>query len=192
MSRLAGFDGTAGARTVRRGALAAAAVFAAALPAPEPCEGQWGRVAATVGGAAGGAVAGVYLTTAVYVTKARTGSFLYSMHDLVGPRWETFPIVAAPVAGAVLGATSPERLGGAAVWGLAGFAAGAGLGYALGSWLGDSPEEKWAGGIIGSGAGLLAGMVFGAIRAGDTSEGEERVLLRFSVPWPGGAAGGLR
>lgn len=160
---------------------AAHAILAATLLVGAPAAGaaQVEHVAGGVGGAAVGAVVGVYTTTAIYVTKARLGSFLYSMNDLLRVSWETLPVLAGPVAGGVLGGAQPGRLGRTALWGAGGFALGAGLGFALGSLLGDTTEETWAGGIIGSAAGLLAGSIAGALGG---SHEAERPILVFELP----------
>lgn len=159
-----------------------ALVLVSCLVAPRPARAQLDRIGAGAGGAAAGAIVGVYTTTAIYVTKARFGSYIYSLGDLIQLRVETLPIVAAPVAGAVLGASSPADLGRAALWGGLGFAAGAGLGYLGGHVIGDSDEARWAGGIIGSAIGVWAGALFGALRDGDEQLQEPMTLLRVMVP----------
>lgn len=166
-----------------------ALVLVSCLVAPRPARAQLDRIGAGVGGAAAGVVVGAYTTTAIYVTKARFGSYIYSLSDFVELRWETFPIAATPIAGAVLGATSPSDLGRAAVWGGIGFAAGAGLGYLGGHVIAGSDEARWAGGIIGSAIGVWAGALFGTLRGGDEEVDEPMTLIRISLPL-GGAGGG--
>lgn len=135
-----------------------------------PIRAQADRVGAGAAGLAAGAVAGVWTTTAIYVAKARTGSYLFSANDIVRLRWETIPVATFPVAGAIVGATSPSTLGDIAVWGGLGFLAGAGAGLLTGHLVRGTSEARWAGGIIGSGVGLLTGIVLGALRSDDESE----------------------
>ena len=154
------------------------AVVAAALWTA-PASAQVERIGTTIGGATFGAAAGLYTTTAIFVGKARAGSYLYAMGEVARLRWETVPMVAGPIVGGVMGATSPERLGHSVLLGGAGFLAGGGLGWIAGTLFGDAEEHKWAGAILGSAAGLLAGSIVGALRAGDD---EEPAALTIAVP----------
>jgi hypothetical protein len=126
--------------------------------------GQVDRAASGVAGAVYGALAGVYITTGIYVTKARYGSYIFSLRDLLRVRPETVPVVVSPLALSILGATEPERLGRAALYGGVAFVTGAVVGFGIGHLLGDHEETRWAGGIIGSAVGLLAGTLVGALQ----------------------------
>jgi len=115
----------------------------------------YGLVAGTFGGA--------YVTTGVFVAKARAGSYLYSLDDALAPRWELIPAVTMPIGGFVLGLDDGQRLASSLAWGSAGFAAGALVGLGAGELLGTTNQARWAGAIVGSAAGLLAGSIYGAL-----------------------------
>jgi len=151
-----------------------------------PLAGQADRVATGAAGLAAGAVVGVWTTTAIYVAKARTGRYIFSPDDLIRLRWETLPIATAPIAGAVLGASSPSTLGQTVIWGGLGFLAGAGAGALLGHAVWGTSQARWAGGIIGSGVGLIAGIVFGALRSGGEEEPLPAMGVSIPIPVPGG------
>ena len=162
-------------------------VVAALLVAlPGPVASQADRVASAIGGVAVGAVAGVYVTTGIYVMKARFDSYIFSLHDLVRVRLETLPLVLMPVGLGTLGAVEPGRLWNGALWGLIGFVGGAGLGAGLGHALGDSSEATWAGGIIGSAFGTLIGLTAGALMhgGGSGSSGAVTVTVPIRAGWP--------
>ncbi|MFW6089418.1 MAG: hypothetical protein ACODAB_06675 [Gemmatimonadota bacterium] len=115
----------------------------------------YGLVAGTFGGA--------YVTTGVFVAKARAGSYLYSLDDALAPRWEVVPAVAMPIGGFFLGLSDGQRLASSLAWGSAGFAAGALVGLGAGELFGTTNQGRWAGAIVGSAAGLLAGAIYGAL-----------------------------
>lgn len=115
----------------------------------------YGLIAGTFGGA--------YVTTGVFVAKARAGSYLYSLDDALAPRWEIVPAVAMPVGGFLLGLDDGQRLASSLAWSSAGFAAGALVGLGAGELFGTTNQGRWAGAIIGSAAGLLAGSIYGAL-----------------------------
>ncbi len=137
--------------------LLAGALFAG-TPRTAPAQGvpaAYGLVAGTFGGA--------YVTTGVFVAKARAGSYLYSLDDALAPRWEIVPAVAMPIGGFLLGLDDGQRLASSLAWGSAGFAAGAFVGLGAGELFGTTTQGRWAGAIIGSAAGLLAGSIYGAL-----------------------------
>lgn len=140
-------------------------------------------------GAAGGFVAGTYTMMAIYVTKARFGHYLFSLHDALAPTPEILPVVAGPIAGAWLGAESKVALGRAAGWGAAGFVGGAAVGVTLGHLVWGDEEGRWAGAIIGSAAGMLAGVVLGARDGFDDSEPAAATTPLFAVSIPIGGGG---
>lgn len=159
-------------------------VAAIGLGRPARASAQTDRIATGVAGLAAGTLVGVWLTVSIYVTEARTGSYIYSMNDLVRLRLETLPLAAGPLAGIVLGASSPSALGRSALWGGIGFAAGAGVGALAGQLLSGTSEARWAGAIIGSGVGMLTGVVVGALRDGGPDE--PIPVVTVSVPLGGG------
>jgi hypothetical protein len=131
-------------------------------------------------------VVGGYTTVGIYVTKARFGRFLFSPDELTSLRPEIVPVIVAPVAGAWLGAESSTALARSAGWGALGFVAGAAVGGLTGKLVSDSDEAPWAGAIIGSSAGLLAGAILGAVDGLDDRGGGPPVALSWSFPVGGG------
>lgn len=131
-----------------------------------------------------GTVAGVYVTTGVFVLKARTGAYMYSLEDALAPRWELVPAVAMPLGGLVLGLGNDQRLANSLKWAGAGFVAGAAVGLGVGTLFHETGEGQWAGAVIGSAAGLLAGSIYGAVShdSGDGG-GVEGPMLSFRVPF---------
>lgn len=153
---------------------------------PRPLDAQ-GFVPSSLG-FIGGAVAGAHISIGAYILRSRlTGWNFHAVEEIVSPRLETMPIIVAPVAGAVLGAASSERLGAAATWGGIGLVSGALIGASIGHQIwGDSPG-RWAGGTIGSAAGMLIGSVLGAALLSSDSDEEAGVAARpryltFSIP----------
>lgn len=148
-----------------RRASCAGLCLAACLLSPRPVPAQG---VPAVYGLVSGTVAGVYVTTGVFVTKARTGSFLYSLEDALRPRWELIPVAVMPIGGFVLGLADDQRLAHGIKWGAAGFAAGAVAGLGVGTLLRDAGgESQWAGAIIGSAAGLFVGSLYATLSYSD-------------------------
>ena len=134
-------------------------------------------------GGVGGLIAGTIVTTGTVVLEARLGRYIYGLDDLVSLRPELFPIFIGPVAGAVLGARSPSALRRAGIGGVVGLAGGAAVGAGVGTLLGTTSEARWAGGIIGGAAGMLAGsIIYASRKPRDTSE----PVVLFSVNLPRG------
>lgn len=131
-----------------------------------------------------GTVAGVYVTTGIFVAKARTGAYLYSMEDALTPRWELIPIATMPIGGLVLGFADDQRLASSIKWAGAGFVAGAAVGLGASTLLHKTGEGQWAGAVIGSAAGVLAGSIYGALshEGGDGGGGAEVPVLSFRIP----------
>lgn len=161
----------------------APAVFALAiLLAPRPAQGQWIAAAA---GAVGGAVTGVYTSTGIYVARARTGHFLYSLEEATEVRLENLPMIAGPIVGAAVGWHSGAALGAAAVWGSVGFVGTGVIGAGVGHLIWGTPEGRWAGAIIGSAAGLLIGATLGArSRWNPDDDGTGALRTGVSLPTP--------
>lgn len=114
-------------------------------------------------GFVGGALAGVVVTLAVVVARARIGrAFLHELGEVVG--WTGLGLVLAPVAGVWLALAWPWALGSTGVGAGAGLAVGAGLGAAMGALGSADPAWVWAGGTMGAGVGLVAGALAGFLR----------------------------
>ncbi len=143
------------------------------------------QVLPAAAGTAGGFVAGTIVTLGIVVFKARLGHYLYGLDDLVSIRPEIFPILIGPVAGGVMGATSPATLRRAGTGALIGLAGGAAIGAGVGQIIGTTSEGTWAGGIIGGAAGMLAGSIVYALRGSGNDSGTSVPLASMSikVPW---------
>lgn len=141
-----------------------AALLAASLLSVRPVPAHAQAVPAAYG-LITGTISGVYVSTGIFVARARAGSFLYSLEDAIAVRWELAPAVLMPLSGVVLGAIDGQRLAESIKWGGAGFAAGAAAGLGVGLLLssGEGRESEWSGAIIGSAAGLLAGSLYGML-----------------------------
>lgn len=157
------------------------------LGTPERAEAQ---VLPAVLGGVGGLIAGTHVTTGVFVLKSRaTGWVMHSVETLVEPSPELLPLVAGPIAGALLGARSTDRLESAGLWGGAGLLSGSAVGALAGHLLWGNAEGRWAGAVIGSASGLLIGAIVGAAYGGDESEPgggapEMTPAVRFVIPVP--------
>lgn len=143
------------------------------------------QVAPVAIGTGAGLVVGTYTTTAIYVLKARFGSYLFSLGDAVAFRPEVLPVLITPAAGAWLGSRSTKALERAGLWGGLGFAGGAALGAVAGEVLWKDTEGRWAGAIVGSAAGLLVGVALGAVDGLDETPGEPIPVLSIRVPLGG-------
>lgn len=136
----------------------------------------------------GGVVAGTHMSMGAYVLKSRlTGWNFHSVDEILSPQFETLPVIIAPIAGAVLGASSPGKLSAAATWGGVGLVSGAAAGATVGHFIWGDTQGRWAGGTIGSAAGLLIGSVLGAAMKSDGSDDEAASAARprfitFSIP----------
>jgi hypothetical protein len=113
-----------------------------------------------IGGVAG-VVAGGWTTLGIFVARSRTGNLILDTGALAELRLEMVPLVTFPIAGALIGASSSQRLravgAGAGIGAAAGVLTGAGIGMIVSN----TSEARWAGGIIGSAAGLVVGAVIG-------------------------------
>lgn len=119
-----------------------------------------------------GAFMGFLVTLAIVVARARLGSFVYDIAELVGLRWETAPILIGAGLCAWLGFRDPRAVARAALYGGAGLLTGTGLGAAAGALLSETPEGMWSGTIIGGVAGMtLAAVASVAMRRGGLASG---------------------
>ena len=109
--------------------------------------------------AAGGAVLGFIVTLAIVVAKARTGSYIFGLDDLLAFRWDVLPIPLGAIAGFRLGQKRPHSVAWATACGFGALILGVIAGALLGgiAWAGD--VGHWAGGVIGGAIGLVAGSV---------------------------------
>jgi hypothetical protein len=153
------------------------------MACPRPVDAQ-STVALGAAGLATGAFTGIYTTTAIYVAKARTGRFLFSVDEFLSLRPETLPLIIGPVAGTVVGLHSGRALGGAVTWGGWGFVLGAIVGGATGQLAWPGEEGRWAGAIMGSATGLLVGLTLGARARWDEEDpgGDRGFSAQFSIP----------
>ena len=115
------------------------------------------RTIITLLAAAGGTVMGFAVTLAIVVAKARAGSYIFALEDLVEFRWEVIPVLIGPVAGFLLGLRHPNALDRATVWGLCAMLLGVGSGILLGGLFWGGGEGRWAGGIIFGALGMAGG-----------------------------------
>lgn len=161
-----------------RPALAAALFLVAAL-CPGPSPGVSAQEGPTAAGALLGAAGGTYLALGLTVAAARAGHYVHSPRSL---GWQLTPIPAAAAAGAVLGHQGSDELAHAAWYGLLGFASGAVAGSIAGRLLWAESEGVWAGAILGSGLGLLAGSIWGAVEGPDEGAGGSVPVLGISIP----------
>ena len=115
---------------------------------------------ALVGGAAGLA-AGGYVSIGIVTLQARRGEFLFSSADALG--WQATPVLVGSGVGFFIGLFDEPRLRRTIVGGAAGGIVGTGVGVLFGLTQWSPPEGKWAGGVVGGAAGILAGSLVGAL-----------------------------
>lgn len=159
------------------GVLVAAGLLGISRPSPaQAIPAAYGLFVGTVGG--------VYVTTGIFVAKARTGAYIYSLEDALVPRWELVPAAVMPIGSLMLGLVDDQRLANSIKWAGAGFVAGAAVGLGIGTLFHERSEGQWAGAIIGSAAGLLAGSIYGVLaHDDDDGGGVEGPILSFRVPF---------
>lgn len=169
------------------GLLMALCISLAALPRDASAQ----LLPATLG-FAGGLIGGAYVTTGAYVLKSRaTGWVLHTPAELLSARLEALPVVIGPVSGAILGYRDRRRLAAAMTWGGVGLVSGAFIGAGFGQLIWNDSEGRWAGGTIGSAAGLAIGVIVGALthrnqdEAGDGGGGARAPFVTFSIPLGG-------
>jgi hypothetical protein len=119
-------------------------------------------VLSTVLGAAIGGFFGFFLTIAVFVGKARAGYYVFSLDDVTAFRWEMIPTWLAVVGAAWLAAQSLRSLGSVVGRGLVGAAVGWPVGWVVGPLLWTERSAPWAGAVLATAFGLIAGAAWGA------------------------------
>lgn len=144
------------------------------------------QVASASVGTVAGFVVGTYTMTAIYVAKARFGSYLFSLEEALSARFEILPVFAGPIAGGWLGARSSTALERAALHGGVGFVGGAAAGLLAGQLIWSDSDGRWAGAIIGSATGLLIGATLGALDGLDDPAAEPVPILEIRIPFGGG------
>lgn len=158
--------------------LRTACVIVLTVLLPRPASGQLDRAAV---GTLLGAASGAYLSLALTTAAARAGHFAYSPRQAI---WRLTPLPVVAAAGGVLGYRSGDRLRDAVGRGLVGFAAGTAVGALVGNLAWDGTEGVWSGAVIGSGAGLLIGSVWGAFRGGTDVDRSVPILAGLTLTIP--------
>jgi hypothetical protein len=160
--------------------LVAVAVVLACRPRPAA-----GQIGSAILGATGGLAAGLYTTSAIYVTEARFGRYIFSVDEVVSVNVRFLPMVVEPVLGAWLGARSGRALARAGLWGGVSFIGGAAVGAGAGHLIWRTSEGRWAGAIIGSALGFLTGATLGG-RSGlrDAERRGDARPVTFSISFP--------
>ena len=153
---------------------------------PRPAEAQ--VLPPLIGGVAGVA-AGGWTTLGIFVARSRMGNMILDTGALQELRLELVPLVAFPVAGALIGASSTQQLRAVGAGVGIGAATGALVGIGIGALVSETPEARWAGGIIGSAAGLVIGAVIGGLAPVDEpgpptgpTSGGDGASLSVSLP----------
>lgn len=155
--------------------------LATALPASVGAQNR--LVPAAIGGVVGTG-AGGYVALSIVALRARRGQYLFNLADAFG--WESAAVLAGGGTGVALGIWDPNRLRNTIVATAALGLVGTGVGALVGRELWPPPEGKWAGGVIGGGAGVLLGAAIGVllppdlIWKNDTSTGIP-LLIRIPV-----------
>lgn len=164
-------------------ALAMAAVVLFTLPTPAQPQGFREEIVPALVGGTLGLAGGGYVAVGIVTLQARRGNHLYSARDALG--WESSPILIGAGTGFFLGITDEDRLRRAVLGGLVAGFVGTGIGMAYGEANWAPPEGRWAGGVIGGAAGLILGVVTGALLPpGDEKEDRPPVVIPVSISVP--------
>lgn len=167
--------------------LAVVGLVLASLVASRPPRAE-AQVVPAAYGLITGTISGAYITTGIFVAKARLGSYLYSSDEALALRWEVAPIVLMPITSLAVGLDDGQRLAESIKWGGAGFALGAVAGFGVSALIirAEGREDEWASTVIGSAAGLLAGSLYGALsyEGGEDDGGGPGFPIAFSVRVP--------
>lgn len=132
-------------------------------------------------GTTAGLAAGAWWSLSVIAAQARSGNALFTHSDLLST---AVPVIGLGlVAGVTTGIVDGDRLLPAVGWGLVGWTTGFGLGYVVGDAIWEDEAGKWAGAVIGAGAGLAVGALLGGSLttgvADETGPVQQRGLLSF-------------
>lgn len=111
----------------------------------------------------GGLVMGFIVTLAIVVAKARYGTYIFALEDLVAFRWDILPIFIGAAAGFRLAYRRPHAVAWATVAGFGAMVLGIVLGFFLGRVIWGDGAGPWAGGVIFGALGLVGGSV-GSLR----------------------------
>jgi hypothetical protein len=111
----------------------------------------------------GGLVMGFIVTLAIVVAKARFGTYIFALEDLVAFRWELLPIILGAAAAFRLALRRPHAVAWATVAGFVAMVLGIVLGALLGPVIWGDGAGHWAGGVIAGAVGLVGGSV-GSLR----------------------------
>ena len=159
------------------------AVLALGPLAPSTGQAQEKRIVpALVGGALGLGVGG-YVSIGIWSWKAHQGSYLFTVDDALG--WESTPILVGAATGAAIGWISQDRLRNAAWVGIGTGLVGTVVGAVVGINVWEPPEGRWAGGVLGGGAGLLLGAAVGMVLpvdGDDGDDGDEGIPVGIRIP----------
>ncbi len=104
-----------------------------------------------------GAAGGFVVTLALVVIRAQFGSYIFALEDLAAYRLELLPTLGGAVAGGWLAARRPQAVPWAIACGIGGIGIGACIGALVGGMAWQADTGAWAGGVVGAGAGWLAG-----------------------------------
>ena len=168
--------------------LVAATLLLPALLAAAPKQARAQGVLPALAGAAGGAVAGGVVTAGWLAVQATREVYLWSPGDLAD-RYLLPPLLGT-VAGAVQGSTDADALWAGMAAGAGAGLLGAGAGYLAGAILGSSDRARWQGLLIGGALGVVSGWVAGSLLHDDGSGGgggtaAPTLVARFPVGLPG-------
>jgi hypothetical protein len=150
----------------------------------EPAQSQKRLVAPAIG-AVLGTGAGGYVALSITALRARNGKYLFNMEDAFG--WQSAAVLAGGGTGIILGFWDQNRLFNTVVSTAALGFVGTGIGAVVGHRLWPPPEGKWAGGVVGGGAGILLGAAIGVLMPRhfiieeDVAEDGIPILIRIPV-----------
>jgi hypothetical protein len=137
-----------------------------------------GRALRVIVGGLIGMLGGGIVLLAVVVARANfAGEYLESLEDLL--HWQSTPLIAAPALGMMFGYAGRAPLIASLAGSVGGLLLGIGAGAAIGATM-DLPHWPWALGVIGGGAGMMAGGVIFGIREWvrqDVRESHQRAEL---------------
>jgi hypothetical protein len=156
-------------------------LLAVSVLIPDPVHAQRRLVAPAVG-AVLGTGAGGYVALSIVALQARRGTYLFNLSDFFG--WESAAVLAGGGTGIILGFWDEGRLLNTVAATTAFGLVGTGVGALVGREIWPAPEGKWAGGVIGGGAGILLGAAVGVLLPPDFIKEEDGgipILIRVPV-----------